>query len=353
MKKRIFYHTAFWIAYVLLKAYLNFEAGVYAYKGAAAYKFFLISLTAQLPFLLVKIPLVYSLFWLSEKYLSGQWKIFKTAIFSIVLFSVSIIGFVLINHFIVLKHIYQVPQDLSRLFMIGSLFYTFFLLIIISGIALSIKLVRANLRQKEKEQEITKKKLETELQFLRSQTNPHFLFNTLNNIYALARKKSDKTADVVMKLAKILRFMLYESQKDTIPISDEVQMLDDYIELNKIRHSSMLNLSFTRSLSDGAQPIAPLILLPFVENAFKHGASESRFGSEIIIDLKLEGGILLFSVFNTLSQDVHPKNSEGLGLKNIKRQLELLYPSHQLTIKNDAIHFAVTLRINLLQDVTI
>ena len=114
-----------------------------------------------------------------------------------------------------------------------------------------------------------RKKLETELQFLKSQTNPHFLFNTLNNIYALARKKSDSTADAVMKLSKLLRFMLYESQKKFISITDEIQVLDDFIELEKIRYGEKLQLIFNKSIDNESHPIAPLILLPFVENAFK------------------------------------------------------------------------------------
>ena len=203
------------------------------------------------------------------------------------------------------------------------------------------------MRQKETEQEIIKKKLETELQFLKAQTNPHFLFNTLNNIYALARKKSDNTADVVLKLSKLLRFMLYESQKENITISEEIQVIDDYIELEKIRYSSGLKLNFLKSVDNELELIAPLILLPFVENAFKHGASESRFGSIINIDLYLLEGNLYFKIENSISSETQKMQPEKLGLKNIKRQLELLYPEHSLEIENDETHFAVTLNLKL------
>ena len=109
-----------------------------------------------------------------------------------------------------------------------------------SGTAIIIKQVRLQLHEKEKEKNLIRQKLETELKFLRNQTHPHFLFNTLNNIYALARKKSDETPEVVMKLSKLLRFMLYESSKASIKIGDEIKILDDYIELERIRHDGRL-----------------------------------------------------------------------------------------------------------------
>ncbi|MGB3528889.1 MAG: histidine kinase, partial [Saprospiraceae bacterium] len=198
-----------------------------------------------------------------------------------------------------------------------------------------------------------RKKLETELQFLKSQTNPHFLFNTLNNIYALARKKSDATADVVMKLSKLLRFMLYESQKKYISISDEIQVLDDFIELEKIRYGEKLQLNFKKSIDNESHPIAPLILLPFVENAFKHGASESRFDPFINIDLKLDHSMLCFKIENSNSQDYATIKSENIGLNNIRRQLELLYPEHKLEIDNKNNTFSVSLKINLDKDASV
>ncbi|MBK8496881.1 MAG: histidine kinase [Chitinophagaceae bacterium] len=166
-------------------------------------------------------------------------------------------------------------------------------------------------------------------------------------MYALARKKSDATADVVMKLSKLLRFMLYESQKQYISISDEIHVLDDYIELEKIRYDKKLQLNFTRSMDNETHPIAPLILLPFVENAFKHGASESRFGSYITIDLKLQNSILYFRIENSKSEEHVNIKSENIGLNNIRRQLELLYPEHVLEIETSGNSFVVSLKINL------
>ena len=188
---------------------------------------------------------------------------------------------------------------------------------------------------------------ETELKFLRNQTNPHFLFNTLNNIYALARKKSDDTPETVMKLSKLLRFMLYESKNPSIKIGDEIKMLDDYIELEKIRYNGRLTINFIREIDDDAEQISPMLLLPFVENAFKHGASESRFESYIHIDMRLKSCLLHFNVENTKESADNNPVTENIGLSNVKRQLELMYSDYDMQVKNETSLFKISLTINL------
>jgi len=196
-------------------------------------------------------------------------------------------------------------------------------------------------------QELLKKKLEIELQFLKAQTNPHFLFNTLNNIYALARKHSDKTADVVMKLSSMLRYMLYETSNGPIEIENEIKIINDYIELEKLRYSNRLKVIFSHSVDNYKEKLAPLILLPFVENAFKHGAGESRFKSYIYINLELNDKQLFFEIRNSKEEINDEVIIENIGLSNIQRQLELIYPTHELSIENGNMEFIVKLKINL------
>ena len=256
-----------------------------------------------------------------------------------------ILAFVLLNHYVVEKGLFHTEgvSDLS----FQSIVYIAFLLSFTSGIALAIKLIRINIREREAEQEKAKQRLETELRFLKAQTNPHFLFNTLNNIYALARKKSDHTADVVMKLSKLLRFMLYETQKPFIPIADELKVIESYIELEKIRYNDRLKITFNTTIDDPETPIAPLILLPFIENAFKHGAGETMYESFIHIEVKLQNEALYFCVENAKSEDTPLSISDKIGLNNIKRQLELLYSEHILDIENKASTFKIVLQLNL------
>jgi LytS/YehU family sensor histidine kinase len=215
-----------------------------------------------------------------------------------------------------------------------------------SGAAIVIKQVRLQLKAKEKERNLVNEKLETELKFLRSQTNPHFLFNTLNSIYALARKRSVETPEAVMKLSKLLRFMLYETKKSSINIGDEIKMLEDYIELEKLRYNGKLDLRFCRDIDNENEQISPLLLMPFVENAFKHGAGENRFQTFIAIDMKLNNGILYFNIENTSETKDKSVADENIGLSSVRRQLELMYSDYDLKTQNNDSVFKVSLRIN-------
>ena len=217
----------------------------------------------------------------------------------------------------------------------------------VSGAAIAIKQIQQQLIRNKKEQLLVKEKLETELKYLRNQTNPHFLFNTLNNIYALARKKSNETPDAVMKLSKLLRYMLYEAAKPLIAVGDEIRMLENYIDLERMRYNSRLTVSFTKDINNEKESISTLLLLPFVENTFKHGASETRFASYIQLDIKLQDGILTFSAKNTKEKNCGDGKDTKIGLNNVKRQLELLYQEHDLRIVNEDSVFIVLLTINL------
>jgi sensor histidine kinase YesM len=221
----------------------------------------------------------------------------------------------------------------------------------ITGLAASMKFVRIQLAGKEKEKSLVKEKLEAELKFLRNQTNPHFLMNTLNNIYALARKKSDDTAEVVMKLSELLRFMLYESDGYFISLSDEVKVLEDYLDLEMMRYNDRLTVSCHKEIDRDSYRITPRLLLPFIENAFKHGISETRFESFIHIDIKAKEGRLDFSIENTIEntkENGHPElPKNNIGLVNVKRQLELTYREYKLDVHNGGNTFSVNLSINL------
>lgn len=346
MQKRIIHHIAFWIAYVLFKAYLNFESLAYNQPKENVFYLFFLAVGIQSIYMIVKIPLVYTVFYITDQFLSKKWSIFKSFISTLLAFTLAIAVFLFLTK-IAQKYILKHTMSSESYYSLASIFYAFFLLCFMCGVALAIKLIRQNLRAKEVEQEMTKKRLETELRFLKAQTNPHFLFNTLNNIYGLARKKSDDTAEVVMKLSKLLRFMLYETNKPYIPIEDELRVMEDYIELEKIRYNQRLKIEFSTTIDNQHEPIAPLILLPFVENAFKHGAGETINESYISIKVQLQKGNLYFSVENSKSEDNQSEITEKIGLSNVRRQLELMYPEHRLTIENHTSTFTIVLELNL------
>jgi LytS/YehU family sensor histidine kinase len=188
----------------------------------------------------------------------------------------------------------------------------------------------------------------SELNFLKSQTNPHFLFNTLNGIYSLARDKSDLTADSVMRLSDILRYMLYETQTDLISIEKEIEIIEEYIELEKLRYDENLTINFKKEIDDITQKIPPLLLIHLVENAFKHGVAETIDSPCISLYLSIQNKKLLFRIENSISNHATFENDkESIGLTNLRRQLGLLFTEHQLTTTKTTYAFTANLCINL------
>lgn len=216
-----------------------------------------------------------------------------------------------------------------------------------SGMSVSLKLLRHQLAAKQREKDLLKEKLSSELKLLRSQLHPHFLFNTLNNIYALSRMKSDLAPEAILKLSDLLSFMLYESKEDRIPIEHEILFLEDYIALEKIRYDGRVSIAFKKSVSNPSDPIASLILLPLVENAFKHGAGETRFDSFIDIQLTQASNNFNFNIQNSYDRNSVDPDREPIGLNNIRRQLELLYQDYHLDVTDDGKVFSVKLHLNL------
>lgn len=202
-------------------------------------------------------------------------------------------------------------------------------------------------------QQLRIEKQEAELNYLKSQTNPHFLFNTLNNIYSLARDKSDLAPESVLRLSKILRFMLYETGGPHIAVEQELKIIDDYIALEKLRYDDSLRINFNYDVEDMKQALPPLLLIPLVENAFKHGVSETRNQPFINIHLSIKQRKLLFLVKNSTEEFAASGTvKENIGLANLRRQLELLYKDYELTVKQGGSVFTSSLKINLSSNVS-
>jgi len=201
---------------------------------------------------------------------------------------------------------------------------------------------------KQATQQLQIQKQQAELNYLKSQTNPHFLFNTLNNIYSLARDKSDLAPESILRLSKILRYMLYETSGDYIAIEKELKIIADYIELEKLRYDESLRINFNYDIEDMKQAIPPLLLIPLVENAFKHGVSETRHHPYVDIHLSLKQRQLQFIVKNSSeATNTHTTIKENIGLSNLRRQLELLYKDYVLKVQQSDTEFTSVLKIHL------
>lgn len=219
------------------------------------------------------------------------------------------------------------------------------------GLASTIKLLKGSIIFREKEAALQNEKRISELSFLKAQTNAHFLFNTLNNLYGLVRRNDPSAASSILKLSNIVRYILHECDGTTIPVANEIKVIRDYLALEKLRYDERLRIDFEIHLANdpGRLPleIPPLILLPFVENAFKHGVSETRMDPFVAIHLQESNSRLHFQVTNSRDHEAET-NEQGIGLKNVKRQLDLIY-GDQYTLQvhpNDTV-FSIDLLIHL------
>ena len=217
------------------------------------------------------------------------------------------------------------------------------------GFAVAIKLIKYWYFKKQEVQQLQLEKTRIELKSLKDQLHPHFLFNTLNNLYAMTLPVGGKSSEVVMRLSDLLQYMLYECKSDFVPLQKELQFIKHYIELEKLRFGDNLDLRINIKGDIQKYQIAPLMLLPLVENAFKHGVSETIEQPWLSIDVDIQNDQLKCRVLNSKFHGKTEKNSgEGIGLKNLKQRLDLIYPKlHKIEIFDEEEMFIVQLNIQL------
>jgi hypothetical protein len=217
------------------------------------------------------------------------------------------------------------------------------LFLFLVGVFVSLAL-RINLRLRQTEQE----KTQAELSWLRAQINPHFLFNTLNSIYALAIEGSGRTAEAVVTLSAMMRYVLQDARSERVPLSSELAYLDHYVQLQRLRLDDTVVVTYGVTGPPNGLTIAPLLLISFVENAFKYGVNPDR-PSPITIRLTIEGGTLALHVFNLKARTSETTDeSTGIGLVNTRARLQLLYPGrHALRVRDEPDQFTVDVTLTL------
>jgi len=226
----------------------------------------------------------------------------------------------------------------------------FFPLIMISGIASTYGLLLEFIERESKIEDLRNEQMRSELSFLRSQISPHFIFNILNSIVYLIRTKADKKAeDVTIRLSSLMRYMLYDSDQSMVPLDREVDYVQNYIDLQRMRFEDDVQIEFTVSGTIDGSMIEPMLLIPFVENAFKHGVGFVK-NPYIKVQLSFQNGSLAFNVENKIGKLLEDQKDEssGIGLKNVTRRLELLYPDmHQIDVIQDDTIFKVQVNMVL------
>jgi sensor histidine kinase YesM len=192
---------------------------------------------------------------------------------------------------------------------------------------------------------VEKENIKSELQFLKAQLNPHFLFNTLNTIYALSVKKSPDTSEAIVDLSELMRYMLYEADKDLVPLNKEIDYIKSYIQLQRLRLSDSENVSLKITGEDRVRAVPPLLFISFIENAFKYG-TDYKGKTFVKISLDVTDESIFLNIKNKIGIFKEPTNNSGIGLENIRNRLELIYSGlHQLVVNNDGENYEVSLTI--------
>lgn len=218
-----------------------------------------------------------------------------------------------------------------------------------AALAASFKMFKHYYVKNMRNQQLQKENLKAQLQLLTAQIHPHFLFNTLNNIYSKAQTESPGTAKMIIELSHILRYVMDEGKLALVPLESELQMIRDYINLEKMRYDEKLDLHYSFPSNTESIYIAPLLLLPFVENCFKHGSSKILRNPWINLKIELEGDSLLMKIMNGKKESITERIvRKGTGIENVKRRLEFLYEKkYELQVSEDEEVFIVNLRIQL------
>jgi two-component system, LytTR family, sensor histidine kinase AlgZ len=198
--------------------------------------------------------------------------------------------------------------------------------------------------------EVLNEKLTAELSFLKAQINPHFLFNTLNNLYYLAYSKSENTTEVISRLSQVMRYMIYDANFERVLLEKEIEYMQNYISLERLRLNNQIPITFAIKGNTSSVEIAPLILITFLENAFKHGVTNTTPEAWVNISILVESNVLRYTVENSKPKNALADNGgkSGIGLNNVKRRLELMYPSkHALKVEDTPERYYIELEINL------
>jgi len=345
IKYRILIHSLFWL--LVLSFYtLLFGSENSDYTGAFQFVIMLLPITIATTYFLnyYLIPR----YVLKKKYFLFILYFIYSFIISITLgLNVVLLTFVVIADFNAGN---MVPASFNIIYLIAGNYLVVLFAVTIKLVSKWNTVEKKNLLLEKKSMEMELRLKEAELKLLKAQIHPHFLFNTLNNLYGLVLAGSENAPQIVLKISSLLDYMLYKSNKPYVSIASEVQYIKDYLELEKLRYSK-LQIEFSEKGISNKVSIAPMILQPFVENAFKHGISKEVGMQWLNLEISVDNGHLEFRVKNPRvaeSSNDETGYSEGIGLNNVKKRLDILYPGrYKLNIKEDNSTFDIILNIDL------
>lgn len=241
------------------------------------------------------------------------------------------------------------PSTFDIVFLLVGLYFVILAFIAIEQVKRAFAMKKENTELLNQQYETELKLREAELKLLRAQIHPHFLFNTLNNLYGLTLEKSDLAPELVLKLSDLMDYMLYKCNRSKVLLSDELEHLKNYVEIERIRYGEKVKIDFLFEGNPDGLQIAPMLLLAFFENAFKHGVSKSLEKPFVLIKLRMDQSSVHLNVANSCQSEnlLQEDYTRSIGLKNVKKRLELIYPEHSLLIERKANTFEIELKLNL------
>ncbi len=339
---RVLIHVLFWISYLVL----------YSVNTSSLYDSYTFLHTLKRYSLTIPVDIIatyFTAYYLIPKYIYNN----RYVIF-IVYVLVSAIAFIFLSRVIIYFITYPLlfPDYVEQVkFFSFNYIYAFLNIYSVVAIVSVVRLAKKWIQQQRKTEFMQQEKLKSELNFLKAQIHPHFLFNTLNNLYALTLEKSVQAPEVVVKLSALLDYMLYQCNEPFVPLKKEINLIKDYLSLESLRYKSNLKVDFEIKGSADTLKIAPLLLLPFVENSFKHGLSKVAENPWIKVILIIDEAYLYFDVENSKSDNNKTRfddYTKGIGLKNVRRRLELIYPDKftlEISDNKDVFKTRLTLQI--------
>ncbi len=342
--KKVYWHILFWIFYIVLSVVRSPSSRFTLWDS-------LLQLAYYLPVLVISSYFI--IYMVVRKYLLKQ----NYIRFTVYLLA-SVTGFALINraifYYVALPRFY--PDYIKQVYATGFFHpmelvtFTISLLSVIAFVA-AITFITEWYDHERSRQQLVKEKLESELMFLKSQIHPHFLFNMLNNLYALTLKKSDLAPSMILKISSLLDYMLHEAMAPSVALHREIEVLRDYIELEKIRYGERIAIDLDITGEFDGKRIAPLLLLPFLENSFKHGASEDLENPWVELAISVSDSVFSMRLSNSVSKPLNNNRkgeTAGIGFENVRRRLDLLYGNgYELEVLADEKQYSVFLEVQL------
>jgi len=346
LRNRLQLHIYFWLLYFSI-TFFNELFLTSGFINEITFEYFARTFSSEFLLLLIKIGITYfTLYYLLPRWLRSKKKFYEALliIFFLILF---IMAYRIVIQFVTWPYIINYVPELSVQSQVARFFYSFLEIFQLLGVSVAIKLLRLRAKASLLEREFLKEKINSDLVRLKAQIHPHFLFNMLNNVYFLSKNSSPKTTDVIYKMAELLRFMLYESEKKLVILENELRIIKDYIELQQLRFDNKIRIESTINMDQPQAAIAPLVIFPLIENAFKHGVGARCDDSFIILEVFLKNNLLEIKIRNNVIENSVKSSGEGIGQTNIKKQLEILYKDYTFEYGAEKGEYIVYLRINL------